>query len=224
MSIEGAASGAAAGSTFGPAGAVAGALIGGAASIFGGNEANAASAREAAKNRTFQREMSWTAHQRGVEDLRKAGLNPILSAKGAAAPMAGGAQGQMQNAVAPGVASALDSLRLKKEIKAVDSQTALNKINEEVGKQTAMKTAYSAENVRKQNEALDETLKVLRKQTKWDLKSMDYRNMQDLIQRGLNTGNSARDLINPFNFGKKPNSYNPKKEGVFRKKDGLILD
>lgn len=48
-------------------------------------ETNAMQIAEALKNREFQYEMSSSAHQREVSDLRKAGLNPILSAGGSGA-------------------------------------------------------------------------------------------------------------------------------------------
>ena len=48
------------------------------------NETNAKTfafnASEAQKSRDFQKDMSDTSHQREVEDLKRAGINPVLSA------------------------------------------------------------------------------------------------------------------------------------------------
>ncbi|AXH77464.1 MAG: DNA pilot protein [Microviridae sp.] len=81
-------------SALGLIGPVGGSIISGIGGILG----NQASAKEAEKNRNFQMEMSSTAHQREVEDLRKAGLNPILSATGGGgASTPSGATASQQN-------------------------------------------------------------------------------------------------------------------------------
>ena len=82
-------------------------IIGSAADLWGGTKANKLAASNAQANRDFQEYMASNAHQLEVEDLKKAGLNPILSAN-AGATASGGANAAFVNP-AQGVSSGLNS-------------------------------------------------------------------------------------------------------------------
>jgi hypothetical protein len=79
------------------------------ADLTGGVLASAVNVYEAEKNRQWQSDMSGSAHQREVQDLKKAGLNPILSAGGG--PGASTPPGALTNVENPAKNIAQDNLQ-----------------------------------------------------------------------------------------------------------------
>lgn len=88
-------------------GDIAGAAIGAVSSIYGSNVSNSAAFQIQANSLAAQKESMQNRHQWEVEDLRKAGLNPILSATNSSGGVVGGATG---NTVGPDIAGALNKI------------------------------------------------------------------------------------------------------------------
>ena len=85
----------------------------------GANRMNLQIARE---QMAFQERMSGSAYQRAVEDMKLAGLNPMLaySMGGASTPQ--GARAQMMNALGAAVSSAMQARRLSADLKLMHEQ------------------------------------------------------------------------------------------------------
>lgn len=97
------------------------AIIAAAASIAGGMMSNRANAKEAEKNRDFQEEMSGTAYQRAVSDMKAAGINPMLASKLGGASTPSGSQATQTDAITPGVNSGLAAYRAGLETKQIEA-------------------------------------------------------------------------------------------------------
>ncbi|QXP07923.1 MAG: DNA pilot protein [Arizlama microvirus] len=200
--------------------AIIGGAIAGIGSMIGAGMSNTANAQnaqdagnfnaaEAAKNRDWQQQMSNSAYQRQVTDMKQAGLNPMLSANMSGASSPSGSMGSMQaarmeNVLGQGISSAMESRRLKKELDATDSQISLNKAYDGAQKAQMKQSEASAKVAEKNAQVIDAELPAIRQKAKTDTKINRINEKMATTDAILNRTNQVSGIINNAASALKP--------------------
>lgn len=185
-------------------------ITGGLSNIFTTSMQNKANAREAKLNRKWQEsqattawdrtmEASNTSHQREMADMRKAGLNPILSAGGggsssASATSGAGAQAKAEKSspVSEAQASSFSAINIKN----ANQQNQLLK-------ETTIKTQEEAANIRLQQQVNQATAKQVQlNNQKGTMELIGLANSANLADTKLGKSlNIIREITNALGFG-----------------------
>lgn len=176
------------------------------------------SAGMAREQMQFQREMSNSAYQRSMADMKAAGLNPMLAFSQGGASSPSGAMGNVPTATAQ--IPKLELTRFNNEIKEVNSRVDMNKQTTNTSKAQEGVANESKVNLELKNHTDAEMLNVLRSQipalkqeatnslerAKAENKFIDFDAWWKRIHSGLN---SARSFI-PFTQSSESTTYHPK--------------
>lgn len=135
--------------------------IQGGLSYYGQMQTNSANAAEAQANRDFQERMRATQYQTAVDDMIKAGLNPMLAyQQGGAGNLSGSVSAPYQNALGQGSSTALAARQNIAQVKNMEAQ------NENLHEQTKLIPAQVAQAIETadflHNQSSTEVFKALR--------------------------------------------------------------
>lgn len=177
-------------------------IVSGGIGLFGTMLGNQQSEKNANRQMDFQRELSNTSHAREVEDLKKAGLNPILSALGAGASTPNGAQATVNDyapGISKGVETAIGIKTQNKQLQNMDADiantavdTAKKGVETGVLRTEALSSAKDVERKTLENNLLKQQLPHLVKKAKAEGDWSEVNQIMGVIKSGAST---ASDII-----------------------------
>ena len=223
-------------------GDILGGLAGAGATIYAAERANQTNKEIAKRQMQFQADMSNTAHQRQVADMRMAGLNPMLSAMQGGASTPQGAGFAAENP-AQQLSSTASEMMERMRQKAVDksnmsvdrhaerkmnSEVSLNKTSEhtqealrELYKTQADLNTQSAKNHKNQGVRIEQEANLYRDNGRWLVPAEKAIEVGGNVVSGLSSAAGVGAAVKKIGL---PNSYNPKTTGTFNKRTGEIYD
>lgn len=137
--------------------AVIAAGIGAVGSLFGGQQRNSAADFQAQRQMAFQREMSDTAYQRTMADMKAAGLNPMLASKVGGASTPAGAMAQMADVITPAVTAGTSAYSAAMGGQKTEQDIALSKDQQEQVKAGVDKIKAETKNLGDQSLVIQRT-------------------------------------------------------------------
>lgn len=190
--------------------------IAGVASLIGGERANGANRDAANATNAMSMEQLRKAHQYEVEDLREAGLNPILSANGGGATPGGLNTPSLSDTVSPAVNSGLSSaiaiksqnadLDLKdQQTKNTQEDTAVKAITKKNIGESNLKlreetelAKHNTDAIRLQNKMLRETMPSMIQEAKAKGDWSQVNQALGALKTGTSTASDVVDMVNPI--------------------------